>query len=69
MLTRPDTLKGLACLNARWVQQGMARTAHRRIILDMDISEGPVYGEQEGIRLGHRAVHFSSCPTFTNAVY
>jgi len=26
----------------------MARTTHRRIILDMDSSESPVYGEQEG---------------------
>ena len=48
VLTRPDNLKGLARLNARWVQQGMARTAHRRVILDMDSSESPVHGEQEG---------------------
>ena len=48
VLTRPENLEVLARLNARWVQRGMARTAHRRIILDMDSSESPVYGEQEG---------------------
>ena len=26
----------------------MARTRHQRIILDMDSSESPLYGEQEG---------------------
>ena len=48
VLTRPENLEGLARLNARWVQQGMARTPHRRVILDMDSSESPVHGEQEG---------------------
>ena len=48
VLTRPENLEGLAHLNALWVQKGMARTAHRRIILDMDSSESPVHGEQEG---------------------
>ena len=31
-----------------WVDQAMMRTRHQRIILDMDSSESPVYGEQEG---------------------
>ena len=48
VLTRPENLEGLAQLNTRWVQRGMASTAHRRIILDMDSSESPVHGEQEG---------------------
>jgi hypothetical protein len=48
VLTRPENLDGLAQLNANWVQQGMARTRHRRVILDMDSSESPVHGEQEG---------------------
>jgi len=30
------------------VEQAMAHTPHRRVILDMDSSESPVYGEQEG---------------------
>ena len=48
VLTRPENLDGLAHLNALWVQQGMARTSHRRIILDIARSESPVHGEQEG---------------------
>jgi hypothetical protein len=48
VLTRPENLEALAQMNTRWVQQGMVRTAHRRIILDMDSSESPVHGEQEG---------------------
>ena len=35
-------------LNFEWVDRAMARTPHQRIILDMDSSESPVYGEQEG---------------------
>jgi len=31
-----------------WVDRAMARTQHRRIILDRDSSESPVYGEQKG---------------------
>ncbi len=37
-LTQEDKLKGLA----------MAHTPHRRVILDMDSSESPVHGQQEG---------------------
>ena len=48
VLTRKENVEGLAHLNARWVQKAMARTTHRRIILDMDSSESPVHGEQEG---------------------
>jgi hypothetical protein len=47
VLTRSENLEGLAQMNTRWVQQGMAQTRHRRIILDMDSSESPVHGEQE----------------------
>jgi len=48
VLVTEDNLKGLGRLNAEWVGHAMARTHHRRIILDMDSSESPVYGEQEG---------------------
>ena len=30
----------------KWVQRAKGKTLHRRIILDMDSSESPVYGEQ-----------------------
>jgi hypothetical protein len=47
-LVTPGNLKGLEQLNFEWVDQAMAHTPHRRIIIDMDSSESPVYGEQEG---------------------
>ena len=48
VLVTGENLRGLGQLNSEWVDQAMARTRHRRIILDMDSSESPVYGEQEG---------------------
>ena len=48
LLTHQDNLEGLARINAQWVQQAMAQTRHRRVILDLDSSESPVHGHQEG---------------------
>jgi len=48
MLCNKGNLEGLARLNSRWVEQAMARTPGKRLILDMDSSESPVHGEQEG---------------------
>ncbi len=48
ILVTGKNLRGLEQLNAQWVDQTMARTPHQRVILDMDSSESPVYGEQEG---------------------
>jgi hypothetical protein len=48
VLTREKNVEGLAQLNATWVEKAMAHTPHRRVILDMDSSESPVYGAQEG---------------------
>ncbi len=47
-LVTPSNLKELEELNFEWVDRAMTRTPHQRIILDMDSSESPVYGEQEG---------------------
>ena len=47
-LTQEDNLKGLARINTQWVEGAMAHTLHRRVILDMDSSESPVHGQQEG---------------------
>ena len=47
-LTQEDDLKGLALMNPQWVELAMAHTPHRRVILDMDSSESPVHGQQEG---------------------
>ena len=49
MLTRPENLEGLARMNAQWVVGAMAHTHHPRVIPDMDSSESPVHGEQEGV--------------------
>ena len=51
VLVTEENLKGLNQSFRRrteWVDQAMMRTRHQRIILDMDSSESPVYGEQEG---------------------
>jgi len=48
VLVTEENLRGLEQLNSEWVDHAMARTRHRRIILDMDSSESPVHGEQEG---------------------
>jgi hypothetical protein len=48
VLVTEENLRGLEQLNTQWIDQAMARTPHQRVILDMDSSESPVYGEQEG---------------------
>ena len=47
-LTEEKNLKGLGQMNSQWVEGAMAHTQHRRAILDMDSSESPVHGQQEG---------------------
>jgi hypothetical protein len=47
-LPQEDNRRRLARMNARWVEQAMAHTLHQRVILDMDSSESPVHGQQEG---------------------
>ena len=47
-MTEEKNLKGLAQMNSQWVERAMAHTQHRRVILDMDSSESPVHGQQEG---------------------
>jgi len=72
VLTRRENLEGLTGLNADWVDRAMGRTPHRRLILDMDSSESPVHGQQEGVVYnGHfesvcyhplfRFKHFGDC--------
>ena len=48
MLTDPENLQALSKLNGAWVSRAMGRTRTRRIILDLDSSESPVHGQQEG---------------------
>ena len=49
VLTQEESLDGLARLNVEWVARAMAQTSHQRVILDMDSSESPVHGQQEGV--------------------
>ena len=49
VLTEEENLDGLARLNVEWVDRAMAQTSHQRVILDMDRSESPVHGQQEGV--------------------
>ena len=49
VLTEEENLGGLARLNVEWVDRAMAQTSHQRVILDMDSSESPVHGQQEGV--------------------
>ena len=48
VLVIKENLRGLEQLNTQWASQAIARTPHRRVILDMYRPESPVYGEQEG---------------------
>jgi hypothetical protein len=48
MLTPEKNLNAMAEINGIWVRKAMRRTKYSRIILDMDSSESPVHGEQEG---------------------
>ena len=48
ILTQQENLRNMSDINGRWVQKAISKTLHRRIILDLDSSESPVHGEQEG---------------------
>ena len=48
LLTEKDNLEGLERLNAEWVKRAVAKTVRKRVILDIDSSESPVHGKQEG---------------------
>ena len=68
-LTQEDNLKGLARINTQWVERAMAHTLHRRVILDMDSSESPVHGQQEGAAtLNASAITLSFCSTSSGIV-
>ncbi len=48
VLVTGENLRGLEQLNTQWVAKAMAQTTRQRVILDMDSSESPVHGGQEG---------------------
>jgi hypothetical protein len=47
-LCRPENLAALADLPGQWIDKVHQRRPPKRIVLDMDSSESPTYGEQEG---------------------
>jgi hypothetical protein len=47
-LCRPENLAALADLPRRWIDKVHQRRPPRMIVFDMDSSESPTYGEQEG---------------------
>jgi Transposase DDE domain group 1 len=47
-LCRPENLAALADLPGQWIDTVHRRRAPKMIVLDMDSSESPTYGEQEG---------------------
>src|SRR6476646_1194978 len=47
-LSRPENLAALADLPGQWIDKVRRRRGPKAIILDMDSSESPTYGEQEG---------------------
>ena len=48
MLTRPENLATLADLPGRWIDAVHDRQSPKSITIDMDSSESPVHGDQEG---------------------
>ena len=48
ILSEPDNLEKLVKLNDAWVARAGEQTKSWRIILDLDSSESPVHGQQEG---------------------
>jgi hypothetical protein len=47
-LSRPENLAALADLPGQWIDKVHSRRPPKIIVLDMDSSESPTYGEQEG---------------------
>src|SRR4029077_17423938 len=47
-LSRPENLAALTALPGQWIDKVQQRKPPRIIALDMDSSESPTYGEQEG---------------------
>ena len=47
-LTRPENLAALADLSGQWIDKVHQRQPPKTIVLDMDSSESPTYGAQEG---------------------
>jgi hypothetical protein len=47
-LTQEENIEALSSINGAWVEKAVTATKTKRLILDIDSSESPVYGSQEG---------------------
>ena len=47
-LCRSENLAALADLSGQWIDKVHQRRVPKKIVVDMDLSESPTYGEQEG---------------------
>ena len=48
ILTRDENIDALALLNSAWVSTAVSHSKAKKVILDIDSSESPVHGNQEG---------------------
>ncbi len=48
MLTKPANLSALTDMSGQWIDQVNRRMGLKKLIFDMDSSESPTYGKQEG---------------------
>jgi hypothetical protein len=48
ILTQEQNIDALAALNSSWVSKAVSLSKARKVILDIDSSESPVHGSQEG---------------------
>jgi hypothetical protein len=49
-MTTPTNLTALADLSGQWIDRAQTRRARTVLVLDVDSSVSPTYGEQEGTR-------------------
>ncbi|MBM3790857.1 MAG: IS1380 family transposase [Acidobacteria bacterium] len=47
-LPTSENLEALSMINGSWVAKAMKRTNTKKVVLDMDSSESPIHGNQEG---------------------
>ena len=48
ILTQDQNIEALASLNSGWVSKAVSLSSAKKVILDIDSSESPVHGSQEG---------------------
>ena len=69
ILTQVQNIDALATLNSGWVSKAVSLSLAKEVILDIDSSESPVHGSQEGsaytVILNPPAITLSSASTTT----